>query len=97
MKTTKKTLGPDTMLMVDGTSREVVPENGKNYKLQELYNMLGCSMIEVVYPQTKQDYILICDEEGLFVADPKVNFAATVLNGSHIVGNALLCHTSRLK
>ena len=28
--------------------KEIKPENGKNFKLKELYDMLDCNMIEVV-------------------------------------------------
>ena len=97
MSKTTKNIGPDTLLLVDGISREVTPENGKNYTLKELYALLGCSSVEVVYPRGKKDYILICDDEGMFVSEPKVNHAASLINGDGIVGNALLCHTSRLK
>jgi hypothetical protein len=87
---------PDTLLRTDGTSTEVQPKNGTNYSLEELYELLGCEMIEVVYTQDNNT-ILICDEEGTFVASPQRNHAASRLAGCHIVGNVLACHTSRLK
>lgn len=88
MPRTKKTApkldpnAPDTLMCADGTTREVRPLNGVNYKLQELYDLLGCRMVEVVYTPI-QDLILICDEEGL-VFDAKDNAQASNLVGHSI-------------
>jgi hypothetical protein len=87
---------PDTLLRTDGTSTEVQPKNGTNYSLEELYKMLGCEMVEVVYTQDN-DTILICDEEGTFVENPRRNVQASNLAGCQIVGNVLVCHTSRFQ
>ena len=87
----------DTLMRVDGTSTPVTPKNGVSYGLEELYKMLGCSMVQVVYTVADKNLILICDEEGLFVPNPTVNSAASILAGQPIVGNVLACHTKRFK
>ena len=86
---------PDTLMCADGTTRVVRPLNGNSYKLQELYELLGCRTVEVVYTPVK-DLILICDEESR-VFDAKDNTQASNLAGQSIVGTALACHTKRFK
>lgn len=87
---------PDTLLYANGTATEARPNDGKSYHLKELYSMLGCSMVEVVHTLIP-NLILICDEEGTFVENPVVNVQASNMAGTTIVGNALVCHTSRFK
>lgn len=87
---------PDTLLRADGTAAEIRPKDGVSYHLKELYEMLGCTMVEVVHTQIP-GLILICDEEGTFVQNPVRNVQASNLVGTPIVGNALVCHTSRFK
>jgi hypothetical protein len=86
----------DTLLYADGTTTEARPNDGVSYHLKELYSMLGCSMVEVVHTQIP-GLILICDEEGTFVENPVRNVQASNMAGTAIVGNALVCHTSRFK
>jgi hypothetical protein len=86
------------LLKFDGTSEEVKPANPETgFSLEEMYTLLGCSMIEVVYLSAKPDYILVIDEEGKFKDVIHVNEEATdlLLAGNHlpgdfVVGNALL-------
>ena len=86
----------DTLLYADGRTAEAKPEDGKSYHLKELYASLGCTMVEVVHTLIP-DIILICDEEGTFVQNPVRNVQASNLAGTVIVGNALVCHTSRFR
>ena len=59
-----------TLYKTDGTQEEVNPSNGKNFTLDELYKLLDCDTIEVIYLQEEtkpKDLIMIGDEEsGLF-------------------------------
>lgn len=87
---------PDTLLYADGTTTEARPNDGVSYRLKELYSMLGCRVVEVVHTQIP-GLILICDEEGTFVENPVRNVQASNMVGTNIVGNALVCHTSRFK
>lgn len=83
----------------------VTPEDGldRPFRLHELYDLLDCSMIEVVNLHGMfEGLILIVDEEGKLKGDPKVNVSATALayagqaiyEGDLIIGPAILCHTS---
>ena len=77
----------------------------KGFSLKELYALLGCDTIEVVYVG-ETDLILIIDENGKCTGDNAINRYATELwwkyepharNQDYIVGKAVLCHTSLLK
>jgi hypothetical protein len=88
------------LMRPDGTNKTVVPANGTDWKLDELYRLLGCKMIEIVHAKRK-GFILIIDEEGKFVAEPQVNRLATqeahIFEWDVIVGNALLCPRYEVK
>jgi len=72
---------------------EIKPENGKLFKLKEIYKLINCSIVEFIYLKNQ---ILIIDEEGKLNNKP-VNDIATYLfrkdKNIHdfIVGDALLC------
>lgn len=88
------------LLKIDGTSVDIIPENGKDFKLHECYKHIGCDIIEVVYLDGKN--ILIIDEEGLLKEDATVNRKATTLareagTATAIVGNVILCSHKMLK
>lgn len=74
---------------------EVTPENGENFKLKELYDMLDCDTIEHIYLSPCQ--YMIIDENGK-LNDSDYNDLATYYfrkahpqNHDFIVGNALIC------
>lgn len=79
-------------------AEEITPEDGKSFKLPELYRMLDCSMIEVLRLEFPARW-LIFDEEGNLMQKP-VNIAATVLSRlfphNVIVGHAIICPHSFL-
>lgn len=90
------------LLRPDGTNEEVQPADGKQFKLDELYKLVDCRMIEMVYlGGFFKDKVMIIDEEGKFSngGHPKpANDQATVvfkslprLPGDYIAGNALVC------
>lgn len=85
------------LFKTDGTSLEVEPDNGKDFGLKELYTILDCELIEIVYLPDK--IMLVVDEEGKLQNKP-VNLQVTVLaniSDDYIVGNALLCKHKQLK
>ena len=92
-----------TVYKTDGTSQEVQPENGKDFKLEELYKLVECQTIELV--TLGGGKIMIIDEEGKLSSPPKpLNAAATQLfkqlpriPGDYIAGNALVCLTKEVK
>lgn len=82
----------------------VSPENGRSFKLAELYRLLDCQTVDVV--RLSADLILIIDDEGKFRNPAYLNLLATYLWYQHqpeargqdsIVGRALLCHDKQFK
>ena len=80
---------------------EKTPENGKNFKLKELYKMLDCKTIEVVGLSACQ--IMIIDEEGKLNELPYNDMATYYFRKAHpetrdfIVGNALVCSSNDIE
>jgi len=81
--------------------KEISPENGKNFKLDELYKMLDCKMIEIVNLSACQ--IMIIDEEGKMNDAPYNDMATYYFRKAHpknhdfIVGNALVCSSNDIE
>ena len=92
-----------TLYTTDGGERPVTPENGKDFKLKELYKLLKCDLVEVVY--LNSNLIMIIDEEGKLRSEHKVNQKATMRAWKHmaihpkdvIVGDAIVCDTTMFK
>jgi hypothetical protein len=91
-----------TLYKTDGTQIEVKPSNGTDFQLAELYELLGCSMIEVV--RMKRGLIMIVDEEGKLSrkqANPEATKIAhgfeSIFSNDFIVGTALVCREEELK
>ena len=86
---------------VNGNVDDVQPKNGKTYELEELYEMLGCQWIELVY---LSDGIMVIDEEGKLNGkqyNEKANAIATmdhaICYGDYIVGDALVCENNEIR
>ena len=84
-----------SLISVDGTMREVTPHDlRRGFTLPELYEMLGCSLIEVV--KVSPNFLLVIDEEAK-CWDHTMNGEATriatgsIFPGDYIAGPALLC------
>ena len=80
---------------------EIEPENKNNFQLKELYKLLMCDTIEVIY--LNQNEIMIIDENGKLLGKP-LNDTATHIYRKNIkntrdfiVGHALVCNTNQLK
>lgn len=82
----------------------VTPRNGKSFKLEELYQLLDCRLVDVV--RLTDDLILIIDDEGKFRQPAYLNLLATYLwyqyvpearGQDSIVGRAILCHDKQFK
>ena len=96
------------LLKTDGTIEEISPKNGTDFTIQELYSLIGCDTIEVIYLNNDgedEDLIFIGDEEARLVDEPKLNVAATVMYRESwnvgypydIVGNIVVCKSKELK
>ena len=87
------------ILRADGSIKEY-KFDGKTYDIQKIKELCNFDYIELVY--LPNDIIMIVDEEGLLKSKP-YNFVASVIyQGAYddgnlgIVGDAILCHTSRV-
>lgn len=82
----------------DGTLSIHPPENGSHYKLKELYALLHCDTIEVLYSPTSRQWCIM-DEEAKLKADSLMNEIASVIawkqfslsQGDFLLGNILFC------
>lgn len=91
-----------TVLYADGRQRDVEPNNGTDFQLEELYRLLDVKMIEVV-PLRETEQLMIIDEEGKLndkphnrVATAIAHFQSAIMPDDHIVGHALICDKSEL-
>ena len=76
------------------------PFDGEYYDIKKIKNDCNFDYIEIVY--LPNDIIMIVDEEGLLKSKP-YNFVASIIyqaayddKSLGIVGDAILCHTSRV-
>jgi hypothetical protein len=81
-------------IKADGTMQEVKPQNGTDFKLQELYEYTNGGPIEVVHPVGgPYDRMCVLNEEGK-LRDLPVNQLATIFYNHPddvIVGDVLIC------
>ena len=83
-----------TLLKADGTSEEVMAGKGQ-FSLKEMYELIGCELVEVVY--LADGKTMWIDEEGKFKQHELNHLATNHLHragGSHtdyVAGNALIC------
>lgn len=85
------------VIKTDGTIVEVKPKNGRDFQLKEMYELIGCDCIELVYPNPTQ--VMVVDEEGWLRDNPIVNKKASAIYGvpEAIVGNVLVCKKRMIK
>ena len=81
------------LITTDDKFREVEFENGLDF----YYKHIECDMIEVAYLRAlheigglSNNFIMICDEEGLLKDNPKFNIYASAFCGTSIYGNAMI-------
>lgn len=87
------------LIKTTGESSFITPKNGKDFTLEELYALIGCELIEVVYPIEDNGNIFIIDEEGK-LAGKIPNAAATLLwgvTGDYLAGDVIYCPSEMLK
>ncbi len=75
-----------TLIKTDGTHTSVEPKNGKDFQIEELWDLIG-GYVQIV---------LIVDEDGLSKELP-INKEASYLYGDLIVGPALRCLNTQVK
>ena len=86
------------LLKADGTTVDVSPANGTDYKLDELQKFVG-GYIEVVNCK-EEGMILVINEEGKFLDLPWNSLASRLADihfCDYIVGDALLCRDEEVR
>lgn len=85
-----------TLIHTDGSQFEVAPKDGQHFTLDEMYEMLHCSLVQVIY--LADGNLMYLDEEGKFKNPCVPNDTATRLlvqaggmPGDFIAGHALVC------
>ena len=85
-----------TLIHEDGSQFEVAPKDGQHFTLAELYKLLECSLVQVIY--LADGNLMYLDEEGKFKSPCVPNPTATTLlekaggmPGDFIAGLALVC------
>lgn len=74
------------------TAKELRPTDGKNFHLEQLYDVLSCQCVQVTHLDvTIPGSILISDENALAVQEPQQNLVASLLAGQPIFGDVVLC------
>ena len=92
----------------DGSVQEVSPKDGKEFSLQEMYDLIGCTIVELAIGKDGDQLGDIwCDEEGLLKSNWIPNVKATEFyRAAHpdidpkelvIVGDALFVPTVEKK
>lgn len=81
------------LLKIGGERLNLGPRNGKKFELPELEEIL-CCFIEIV--DLKNGYIMVVDEEGR-LKHSKINTAATLMLGSPVVGDVIVCQRKLVK
>lgn len=96
------------LIKTDGTEEEVKPKNGKDFKLKEIYKLVGngCDMIQAIY---LADYrTMFMDEESkirpvqgasqtLNEKATKLLLAAGGIPWDVVLGNVLICSKEEVK
>lgn len=65
-----------TLYRADGTKENIQPANGTDFKIEEIYNLLGCDMVELINIADPA-MIMIGDEEARCKNDYLINREAT--------------------
>lgn len=91
-------MGKAKIIYANGTTKDVVPKNGKDFSYEELREIVG-GYIEVVHPKDTKK-IMVVNEEGKLLG-LELNPEATKHYGQFpfdvIVGNALYCDADMVK
>ena len=88
------------LIREDGTVETVAPQNGRTFSLAEMYQLIGCSLVQVIY--LADGRLMWLDEEGKFKEHSRNEQATILLEqagggfGDYVAGNALICRESEV-
>ena len=85
------------LITPDGKDTIIEPENGKNFSLKELYELIGTDIVQVL-PLPISGKLMIMDEEGKMKPNYIINKLASDLSKGHtVVGTVVVCEMSMFK
>lgn len=70
------------LIKTDGTITEIQPNNETKLKFKEIIELIGCQYFEVIdlcRQPSNRDLIMLGDEEGRLMDEPKINLYASFL------------------
>ena len=83
------------VLASDGSSREFLPANRKDYTLDELKEVVG-GYIEII--SLPDDFLMVLNEEGKLKGLPFNEQASQLIPPTdYIVGDVLICKSKRIE
>ena len=80
------------LIKANGEQIDVTPKNGKDFKFEELKEMIG-GWIEIV--RLRDDKILVVDEEGM-CKEKDINPVASLMAGFTVVGDVVFCNNNQV-
>ena len=91
------------LLKASGEVVEIEPKNGTDFKLDELYKHLQCSLVDVI--NLNQDDIMVVDDEGKLTSNNVVNVNATklaqenqaIIFWDYVAGDAIVCNKKMIR
>lgn len=83
-----------TLLRTDGSIRPAAPANGRDFSLKELYALTSSDIVEHV--ALRDGRSMWVDEEGWLKRRP-LNVGASILAGTEIAGDALVCDRDEVR
>lgn len=87
------------LIRVNEEPKDITPENGTDFNLQELYRLLECDMIQII--TLAEGTIMIMDENGKFRAER--NDTATAMarpylfTGDYVSGHVIVCDSDMVR
>lgn len=93
------------LIKPDDTEEDIVPENGTNFTLKEIYQHIGCSTFELLQSGSKfGNIIILVDEDGNQKKLPQNKKASEYWSEwnkphptTYLLGNAILCNEEMVK
>ena len=82
-----------TLYKTDGTSEQVTPANGQDFRLEELQGYVG-GLIDIV--RLEDGDLLVVNDEGLIHGLP-LNEQASWIAGSVLTGDVVRCADTEVK
>ena len=87
----------------DGTAQDITPKNGKDFQLKELYEALGCELVEAIRIPTAGKIVIIDEEGKLNGKDINgdmtyyLRYHSVIASWDFIVGDAIMCDSDELR